>query len=110
MGMGDCRGNFPSFIPKTDEMRVQSVPEVLDEIHGLPYVITLKYDGTSSTFCIDPLDDEFHACPLTLPAPLPTRSAVQGLCQDVIIVGYQTRSRNELASQRLSAPDSCTAA
>jgi RNA ligase (TIGR02306 family) len=62
MSMGDSRGNFPGFIPKTDEMRVQSVPEVLDEIRGLPYVITLKYDGTSSTFCIDPRDGEFHAC------------------------------------------------
>lgn len=60
--MGDFRANFPAFIPKTDEMRVQSVPAVLDELRGLPYVITLKYDGTSSTFCIDPRDGEFHAC------------------------------------------------
>lgn len=60
--MGDFRANFPGFIPKTDEMRVQSVPEVLDELRGLPYVATLKYDGTSSTFCIDPRDDAFHAC------------------------------------------------
>jgi RNA ligase (TIGR02306 family) len=56
------RAPFPGFIPKTDEMRVQSVPEVLDEIQGLPYVATLKYDGTSSTFAIDPRDNEFHAC------------------------------------------------
>lgn len=60
--MGDFRANFPGFIPKTDEMRVQSVPVVLDELHGLPYVATLKYDGTSSTFCIDPRDNQFHAC------------------------------------------------
>jgi RNA ligase (TIGR02306 family) len=58
----DARGPFPAFIPKTDEMRVQSVPEVLDEIRGLPYVATLKYDGSSATFCIDPRDDQFHAC------------------------------------------------
>lgn len=56
------RAPFPGFIPKTDEMRVQSVPEVLGELHGLPYVATLKYDGTSSTFVIDPRSEEFHAC------------------------------------------------
>lgn len=61
-GMGDFRAGFPAFIPKTDEMRVQSVPEVLDELRGLPYVATLKCDGTSATFCIDPRDEEFHAC------------------------------------------------
>jgi RNA ligase (TIGR02306 family) len=60
--MGGFRANFPDFIPKTDEMRIQSVPEIVDELKGLPYVITLKYDGTSSTFCIDPRDGEFHAC------------------------------------------------
>jgi len=61
-GMGDFRAHFPAFLPKTDEMRVQSVPEVLDELRGLPYVATLKYDGTSATFCIDPRDEQFHAC------------------------------------------------
>jgi len=60
--MGDRRGSFPPLVPKTDEMRVQSVPQVLDELRGRPYVITLKYDGTSATFCIDPRDGEFHAC------------------------------------------------
>ena len=61
-GMGDCRGPFPPLVRKTDEMRVQSVPGVLDELRGLPYVITLKCDGTSATYCIDPRTDEFHAC------------------------------------------------
>lgn len=61
-GMGDFRAHFPAFIPKTDEIRVQSLPQVLDELRGEPYVITMKYDGTSSTFCVDPRDSEFHAC------------------------------------------------
>ncbi len=60
--MGDFRAPFPGFVPKTDEMRVQSVPEVLDELRGLPYVATLKYDGTSATYVIDPRDGQFHAC------------------------------------------------
>ncbi len=61
-GMGDWRAPFPGFVPKTDEMRVQSVPAVLDELRGLPYVVTLKYDGTSATYAIDPRTNEFHAC------------------------------------------------
>ena len=59
---GDIGGNFPGFIPKTDEMRVQSAPEVTDELFNLPYAITLKYDGTSATYCVDPRDREFLAC------------------------------------------------
>ena len=28
----------------------------------MPYAITLKYDGTSATYCVDPRDGEFKAC------------------------------------------------
>lgn len=62
VGMGDWRAPFPAFVSKTDEMRVQSVPAVLDELRGRPYVLTLKVDGTSATYCIDPRDGAFHAC------------------------------------------------
>jgi RNA ligase (TIGR02306 family) len=60
--MGDWRAAFPAFVPKTDEMRVQSVPAVLEEMRGKPYAVTLKYDGTSATYCVDPRDESFHAC------------------------------------------------
>ena len=60
--MGDARGPFPPIAPKTDEERVQSAPEVLAELAGRPYVITLKCDGTSATFGWSPLDGSFHAC------------------------------------------------
>jgi RNA ligase (TIGR02306 family) len=48
---GMVKGNFPSFLHKTDEIRLQSVPEVLDEISSknIPMVATLKMDGTSFT-------------------------------------------------------------
>jgi RNA ligase (TIGR02306 family) len=61
-GMGDARAAFPRLVPKTDEIRVQSLPEVLNELAGQPYIITQKYDGTSATFLIDPDDGTFHAC------------------------------------------------
>jgi RNA ligase (TIGR02306 family) len=47
---GIQKGEFPSFIPKTDEPRIQSFPEILAELKGKPYYITTKYDGTSATY------------------------------------------------------------
>ncbi len=61
-GAEDLRAPFPSRVPRTDEMRVQSAPAVLDELRGKPYVATLKCDGTSATYLIDPDDGSFHAC------------------------------------------------
>ena len=48
---GVVKGNFPAFLHKTDEIRLQSVPEVLNEIasKNIPMVATLKMDGTSFT-------------------------------------------------------------
>ncbi len=51
--MGESAGDFPNFIPKTDEKRVQGAVAVLDEIAGKPYYITMKYDGTSGTFWME---------------------------------------------------------
>ncbi|MGV3621082.1 MAG: RNA ligase family protein, partial [Archangium sp.] len=59
-GMGDWRAPFPSSVPKTDEMRVQAVPQVLEELRGKPFVATVKMDGTSATFVM--VDGELHAC------------------------------------------------
>lgn len=42
---GDVKGSFPSFIPKTDEIRIQSVPSVLERHKGRRFVITEKVDG-----------------------------------------------------------------
>ena len=48
---GQVRGNFPVFLHKTDEIRLQSVPEVLTEAvaKGMNLIGTLKMDGTSFT-------------------------------------------------------------
>jgi RNA ligase (TIGR02306 family) len=59
-GMGDFRGPFPSIVPKTDELRVQSFPAVLDELRGQPFVATVKMDGTSATFVL--VDGALHVC------------------------------------------------
>ena len=47
--IGEIYGNFPSFIPKTDEPNFQTVPEMVDALRGVRYAATLKADGTSCT-------------------------------------------------------------
>ncbi len=59
---GLVKGNFPSFLNKTDEVRLQSEPNVLAEAisKGLMLVGTLKMDGTS--FTAYRRDDDFGVC------------------------------------------------
>lgn len=60
---GDARG-FSWPIAKTDEPRVQSEEgsALLGRLRGLPYYISLKMDGTSCTYIVDPRDGEYHVC------------------------------------------------
>lgn len=46
---GIAKGNFPDFIPKTDELNYQRHPELIDNLIGKPYYITEKADGSSTT-------------------------------------------------------------
>lgn len=46
---GEVAGNFPSFIPKTDEPNFQTVPEMVERMGTEPWVATIKCDGTSCT-------------------------------------------------------------
>ncbi|MDR1322245.1 MAG: 2'-5' RNA ligase [Gracilibacteraceae bacterium] len=46
-GGGTIIGERPFGIPASDEVRVQSAPELLDALRGRPYYITTKMDGTS---------------------------------------------------------------
>lgn len=47
---GTVIGDFPIGIPKTDELRVQSYPELIDEFKQVEgYYISTKMDGTSVT-------------------------------------------------------------
>lgn len=58
--IGCSGGLFPShLVSKTDEIRVQTNPRVIRDFIDRPYYITVKADGTSSTFGWD--DDEFFA-------------------------------------------------
>lgn len=58
---GEVAGPFPEGVPKTDEIRLQSALGVLDEIRGVPFAITTKLDGTSTTFHVG-ADGVLSAC------------------------------------------------
>ncbi len=57
---GVAKGGFPSFIPKTDETRIQVLQELLDKYQGEPCFITEKLDGSSVTYYLR--GGEFGVC------------------------------------------------
>lgn len=57
---GTIIGSLPDGVPHTDETRVQSAPELLEEFAGLPYYITTKMDGTSCSLMVD--EEGCHVC------------------------------------------------
>lgn len=61
---GKVKGKFPSFIPKTDETRVQVLQNALDKYKGEKCYVTEKLDGSSATFYVK--DHEFGVCSRSL--------------------------------------------
>lgn len=57
---GVMRGNFPSFIPTTDEIRLQAKPSLIDEVGNTPMFGTVKMDGASITAYVK--DGVFGVC------------------------------------------------
>ena len=58
---GEVKGVFPSFIPKTDESRIQNLSDEWEELKTIdPWFITEKIDGTSFTAYIK--GDTFGVC------------------------------------------------
>lgn len=55
---GLAKGNFPSWVPKTDQTRVQNIN--LEEYYG-EYEVTEKLEGSSCTFYLD-LEGNFEVC------------------------------------------------
>lgn len=55
---GIQKGNFPSWLKMTDEDNIRSSPKVINELLNKNCYITLKYDGSSSSFAIK--DNEFN--------------------------------------------------
>ena len=59
------RGDFPGFIPKTDEERIQNLTEYFETMRGKLFEVTAKDDGTSMTVYYAPSiheADPFRVC------------------------------------------------
>jgi len=54
---GRIEGQRPEWIPRTDELRIQSYPDLLQEMKGVVCYCTTKIDGTSGSF--GRKDDEY---------------------------------------------------
>ena len=66
---GIMKGDFPSFIRKTDETRVQVLQDILTKYKGTKCYYTCKIDGESGSFFYNnnlDLDDQFGVCSRTL--------------------------------------------
>lgn len=61
---GEAKGYFPGFIPKTDEERIQGIPDFLEKYRGKRFYKTTKLDGTSCT--IYKYENELNVCGRTL--------------------------------------------
>lgn len=57
---GKVRGNFPTFIRKTDEERIQNMPDVTSKYNGTTCQVREKLDGSSATFYL--YGDHFGVC------------------------------------------------
>ena len=57
---GDVRGAFPSFVPKTDQERIQNLTEEFDSWGKLTWEITEKLDGSSMTVYFN--NGDFGVC------------------------------------------------
>lgn len=57
---GKVKGGFPSFLIKTDEDRIQILPEIPVKYGGLQFIATEKLDGSSVTYYWK--DGEFGVC------------------------------------------------
>ncbi|MDD5589183.1 MAG: RNA ligase (ATP) [Candidatus Nanoarchaeia archaeon] len=57
---GEIAGQRPSYIPKTDVTRLQSIPEILTQYQNEIYWISEKLDGTSSSYALN--NGEFSVC------------------------------------------------
>jgi RNA ligase (TIGR02306 family) len=61
VGMGGrVKGGFPAFLPKTDEIRIQVIEQILERYRGQKFSVTEKLDGTSFTAFLH--EGEFGLC------------------------------------------------
>lgn len=59
---GEVEGDFPThLLSKTDEERIQNLPDMLDKVKGKLVYVSVKHDGTSATYAKDK-DGKEYVC------------------------------------------------
>lgn len=94
---GQVKGYFPSFIPKTDEIRAQAIPELLNEFKGFQYYITTKVDGTSMTLYYK--DEEVGVCSRNLELKENKDSAYWKVLEKEDVIGRLKDHKKNIAIQ-----------
>ena len=76
------RATFPSFIRKTDELRIQLFPDICEEKRGMVFDVTEKLDGQSATYFLvkskgwfGKVKYSFGVCSRNLLLPNPNKSS-----------------------------------
>lgn len=89
---GHARGSLPSDIPKTDEQRIQSCPQVLQRHEGEEFYVTEKLDGCLQYKVMIKTDQGYIAIGKIVNNKLPVRVAsyneVTGKCEFRDITEY----------------------
>jgi RNA ligase (TIGR02306 family) len=88
----NAAGAFPShLVPKTDEMRIQTVPKILDELKNHPFYVSVKLDGQSGTFIKH--DGKFMVCSRNMELKEGNNSGGRLLLNTILLINFQKDSR-----------------
>lgn len=95
--VGQAKSTFPSFIPKTDETRVQNIPWIMESFQTQKVYVTVKLDGTSATYYVK--DGEFGVCSHNMewkkPVPEPAwRTKLLKIFAKLNSIGFGTKLLN----------------
>lgn len=103
---------FPSFFPKTDQPRIQNLPE-LPELHGnVPFEVTEKLDGSSHTV-FSPAPGQVgvcsrnHALDLAVAATEPLASVLQLLRESGVLMAVEQSPRRVALQGEFLGPKVC---
>jgi RNA ligase (TIGR02306 family) len=105
IGFGRVR-NWPDWLPKTDETRLQGIPNVLDELSD--YYVTIKEDGSSASYYLK--DDHFGVCSRNMESDEPDeknaywKCAVQYDIEKKLRKVYETTGRQFAIQGEIAGP------
>jgi RNA ligase (TIGR02306 family) len=89
--LGEVKGTFPEFIPKTDETRVQILLSLIDKYKNQKCYVTEKIDGASATYYLN--DGEYGVCSRNLELKINERNMVSN---EFVKMGEVLKIRNKL--------------